>query len=284
MERNQVLQAVEVIERFAAISQKYYNKPITLAFSGGKDSIVLEHLAKSCMAKYQPVMVNTTIEMPSTLPFIRRNYPYVAIQSPPLNFADLVRKKGFLPSIKYRYCCNYLKKIKVERSIVLTGVRRAESWKRKSRGLVEKDTRGKRVSFELNDIDTIVLDDCFSKRRNLIINPLIDWSDADIYEYISANSLELPSSYSLGYKRLGCVFCPLSSRSALKLDIEVYSAYVPFFLRLIAELVRNNDYCSHLSGNEHVIFDFWLSKLNVEEYKRKYLNINEFCVYDYRSI
>ena len=55
-----------------------------LAFSGGKDSLVIYHLAKMAGVRFEAHYHLTTVEPPELVHFIRRNYPDVMIDYPPI--------------------------------------------------------------------------------------------------------------------------------------------------------------------------------------------------------
>jgi len=68
---------------------------------------------------------------------------------------------------QFRYCCRYLKEIGGKGRFVVTGIRWAESPKRKVlRKMVEYKTDNKKI-----------------------LNPIIDWSDEDVWNYIHNNNV-----------------------------------------------------------------------------------------------
>ena len=65
------------------------NRGFHLAFSGGKDSIVLYHIAKLAGVKFHAEMQITTLDPPEVMHFIRKEYPDVKLNLPPLSFYKL---------------------------------------------------------------------------------------------------------------------------------------------------------------------------------------------------
>lgn len=185
-----------------------------LAFSGGKDSIVCYHLAELAGVKFEAHYAMTTIDPPEVLRFIRKEYPDVIWDKPMYkgertNFYDLVARKG-LPTRIVRWCCHYLKEVNGHKGeTVILGVRRAESPKRSQR------------------------DDFYMYNNRYILNPIIDWSDSDVWDYITLNELPYPSVYDEGQKRVGCVMCPLACRSRRVYDYERYPQHVKALERAV---------------------------------------------------
>lgn len=53
-----------------------------------------------------------------------------------------------------------------------------------------------------NDEDRKLFEACMQKGKRLV-NPIIDWSDEDVWEYIRSRNINYCSLYDQGYKRLG---------------------------------------------------------------------------------
>lgn len=79
-----------------------------LAFSGGKDSIVLLQLAKEAGVKFD-AHYQRALEAPDVFYMIQKDYPEVKIELPEENFFDLVIRKGMPPTRLKKYCCESLK-------------------------------------------------------------------------------------------------------------------------------------------------------------------------------
>lgn len=63
-----------------------------LAFSGGKDSQVLYHLAKLAGVKFKAHMNLTSIDPPDVIRFVKRNYPDVELIKPKMSIYDMALK------------------------------------------------------------------------------------------------------------------------------------------------------------------------------------------------
>ena len=157
-----------------------------LGFSGGKDSVVLEHLTKVSGVKYQSYYSATGIDPPEVVKFIKQNYPEVIFLRPEKSFYELIVKKGY-PTKKFRWCCDALKKIpakKIELKHRLMGLRAEESFKRRQKPRIDK--------FQ----------------KNIIYKPIFKISEWEIWDYIEINNLKYCNLYDEGFNRIGCVVCP----------------------------------------------------------------------------
>lgn len=173
-----------------------------LAFSGGKDSVVVYALARAAGVAFDAHYHVTTVDPPELVHFIRREYPGVIFEHPEMTMWQLIVKKRYPPTRIARYCCEYLKERGGEGRWVVTGVRWAESANRRRR----------RAALEMSCTYGSV------GKRLGIVNPVIDWTDADVWGYIHANSLPYCSLYDEGFARLGCVMCPMKGSEGMRRD------------------------------------------------------------------
>lgn len=110
-----------------------------LAFSGGKDSVVVKALCDMAHVKYDAHYNITTVDPPELVRFVK-SFPDVKMEHSRykdgsiVTMWNLIPKKKLPPTRIARYCCDYLKERAGEGRFVITGVRQAESARRKNRG------------------------------------------------------------------------------------------------------------------------------------------------------
>lgn len=193
-------------------------EPIEVSYSGGKDSDVILELAKMAGINYRAIYKNTTIDPPGTIKHCKSNG--VEIFAPTIKFFDLVKKKG-CPTMRARFCCEFLKEYKVcDRAI--QGIRRSESTKR-AKNYHEPEIC--RVYGHKNGKCRVYL-------------PILEWTDDDVAEFITERGIKCHPLYydEQGNfhveRRLGCIGCPLRSDKG-KAD---YLKYPKMLKRLIKEV------------------------------------------------
>ena len=115
-------------------------------FSGGKDSIVLLHLAKKTGLGFSYTYQNTTIDPPKHIGWIRRNFPEVSINQPRYSFWELIEKYG-LPTRQKRFCCQHLKEYIGKGAKTFEGLRIDESKEEE----INYSTRGRKKESSKED-------------------------------------------------------------------------------------------------------------------------------------
>lgn len=179
--------SLERLREFADPGQPYW-----LAYSGGKDSTVLLDLAKRAGVPFAAHYCYVPIDPPELRAFIRdvARDPgnKLSIDFPARSFIAEARARGMMPLRNRRWCCEVFKETAGPLvRLTLTGLRWAESSRRRRRKMVEK---------------------CY-RRPGRLLNPILDWTDADVWDYIRDRGLPTCDLYREGWKRLGCVLCPM---------------------------------------------------------------------------
>lgn len=209
-----------------------------VAFSGGKDSIVLLDIVQRALPSGSFIVVfgNTDMEFHDTLSFINETRQYC--ENLKIEFheakADYTSKKTWFlfgpPSRRIRWCCSIHKTAPVVnkirelygkqfRSVMITGVRADES---SSRADYEEFSIGKKVSGQYS------------------FHPLLEWASHEIFLYTYAKNLPMNPLYKIGFNRVGCVMCPNSSEKHEYLKQAYFSEEVEPFIELIISTTRKD--------------------------------------------
>lgn len=233
-----------------------------LAFSGGKDSLVIYHLAKMAGVRFEAYYHLTTVDPPELVHFIRRNYPDVIIDYPPITMWNLIIKKQLPPYRNARYCCSVLKETGGEGHFVITGVRWQESRKRESRGAVEVLGSRKPDLILNNDNEESrrVIENCQLKGKRLI-NPIISWTENEVWLFIYSQKIAYCELYNCGFRRLGCIGCPLASVKNREWEFKRYPKYREAYIRTFDRMVEARRVAGKSDGNWNcgeAVFNWWM--------------------------
>lgn len=233
-----------------------------LAFSGGKDSLVIYHLAKMAGVRFEAHYHLTTVDPPELVHFIRRNYPDVMIDYPPITMWNLIIKKQLPPYRNARYCCSVLKETGGEGRFVITGVRWQESRKRESRGTVEVLGSRKPDLILNNDNEESrrIIENCQLKGKRLI-NPIVSWTENEVWLFIYSQKIAYCELYDCGFRRLGCIGCPLVSVKNREWEFKRYPKFREAYIRTFDRMVEARRAAGKSDGNWNsgeAVFNWWM--------------------------
>ena len=238
-----------------------------LAFSGGKDSLCVYHLAKMAGVKFDAHYNITSVDPPELVNFIKEKYPDVKRECQhddegnPITMWSLIPEHKMPPTRIVRYCCEKLKETNGEGRFTVTGVRQAESANRKrNQGVITVPVAGKKLKKGLDEMSVnftqtprggVVLNyDNAENRRmtehcirtgKVLLNPIIDWDDNDVWEFLNMNGIEHCCLYDEGFKRIGCIGCPMGNAKGIRREFERWPAYKKLYLKAFDRMLKTRN-------------------------------------------
>lgn len=267
--------AIERLRLASRMSMKLYQKPLMVTTSGGKDSSVCVALAYRAGIPFEVVHNHTTADAPETVYFVRSEFERLAklgIQcttSEPVCKGELtsmwrlIPLVGVPPTRTMRYCCSILKERSGAGRFIVTGVRWAESKKRENkRGVYEalpSDLSKKIILNNDNDERRRDFETCYLKSKR-VCNPIIDWTDADVWDYLKSEGIPVNPLYECGFSRVGCIGCPLASKKRWK-EFARYpkykDMYIQAFKRMLEKRKKPSGQLDEWSSADEV-FHWWM--------------------------
>lgn len=266
---NKIEITIEKIKKAENLALSLNQNGFWVAFSGGKDSQVLLDLVRRAGVKYRAVYSVTGNDSPENVYFIRKYYPDVEFYHPKEKYIQLVRKHG-LPTMVSRYCCEKLKEHSGEGYMVLTGVRADESRKRAKYMEVTVQSRRKehegRENYSIEEIEENE-HRCIKGKDVLMFRPILSWKEDEVWEYIKSERLPVNPCYETVH-RVGCMFCPFSSKGSLDYYEQKYAGYKRAVLKALKEYMGRNGNKGEFESEEEC-YEWWKTKMSVEKWKEK---------------
>lgn len=244
--------AIEYLKVFEPTTEPYY-----LCYSGGKDSDVIRILASLAGVNHEIHNNHTTVDAPETVRYVR-SIPNVIIHYPEKTMWQLIQEKMMPPTRLMRYCCEELKERGGKGRMKITGVRKAESIKRANNGglvkiigkpkSIEKQAIQADIEYEKNQMGGIVLNHDNASTRQFVeqcyrttstmINPIVDWTDEDVWQFLKHYGCECNPLYCKGYCRVGCIGCPLGGSKSMKREFNDYPKYKEAYIRAFDKMIK----------------------------------------------
>lgn len=243
MLEDKIKEAEQVLRLAAELSRTYYGKPLIVCYSGGKDSDVMLDIAKKCLKpdEFEVLNSHTTVDAPETVYHIRDVFKgleaegvHTEIRMPrykgkPTSMWRIIEDKQMPPTRTVRYCCAILKEASTPNRIVAVGVREDESNKRKGRDAFASlgsratgnEWRSLRHTYAMYKLDRMGKQDAYEckfiqsckAKKDTLCNPIYKFTERDVWDYIKANNIKTNPLYNKGYKRVGCIGCPLGGQN-----------------------------------------------------------------------
>ncbi len=197
---------VERSHKFIKNVASSVDRPATVSYSGGKDSLAVLHLVSECLDDYDLLFADTGIEFPETVKNVHdvtQHYgKTLNIISSGDAFWDSVDSFG-PPSVEVRWCCKVCKLGPITQIInenyddgclTFIGQRKYESSARaKSERVWKNPWVGNQVAAA----------------------PIQSWTAMHVWLYIFKNDLLYNPMYENGFDRIGCWLCPSCSLADL---------------------------------------------------------------------
>ena len=231
-----------------------------VAFSGGKDSIVLLELVKKALPRsgYIVVFGDTEMEFPDTYEAVRLIEEQCREEG--INFyrakSDLDPMDSWRlfgpPSNVLRWCCSVHKSapqtLKIREVLGkdnyvgadFVGVRAHESLRRSE---YEYENYGKK------------------QRGQYSLNPILEWSSAEIWLYIYAHKLVINEAYKKGNSRAGCLLCPMGGGKADFFRRAAYGNEIQRYTDAIREIIDDKSIDTYITNGG------WLGRRNGRDIK-----------------
>lgn len=216
-----------------------------LAFSGGKDSQAIFHVAQLAGVKFNAHMNLTSVDPPEVIRFVKKHYPEVELTKPKDSIYNIAVRRKILPTMRVRWCCQEFKETAGAGRVTLIGIRHEESSQRARRNEVEISNRKYSGTFDgldeyrqsqrekrlrrrsqREDGSTNITNateeqtaGCIHGKESLLVSPIIRWTERDVWEFLNqvvcVPHCEL---YDEGWHRLGCISCPLAGAKQMAIE------------------------------------------------------------------
>lgn len=270
------------IERLKAFEP---DEPYHLCYSGGKDSDVIRILAQLANVKHELHHNLTSVDAPETVRYVK-SIPNMHIDIPHdkngnrVSMWSLIVKKGIPPTRLMRYCCSELKEKGGEGRLKITGVRAAESVNRKKNaGVVKIIGKPKTTqkfaeeigaNYDVNRNGGLVMNMDNSPNRRLVehcyrttstmVNPIIDWTDDDVWTFLHHYGCASNPLYQCGKSRIGCIGCPMQNTKTKLREFEKYPKYKQLYISAFDKMLKANTdrVYKYTWQNSTDVFNWWV--------------------------
>jgi phosphoadenosine phosphosulfate reductase len=95
--------------------------------------------------------------------------------------------------------------------------------------------------FNDNEEGRMMFETCMQKGKR-VVNPIVDWEDSDVWDYLNGRCIPHCSLYDEGFPRIGCIGCPMATARRTEREFKRWpkfkQMYIRAYERMIAERKR----------------------------------------------
>jgi len=98
-------------------------------------------------------------------------------------------------------------------------------------------------------------------------NPIIDWTHADVWTYIRANNIPYNPLYDEGYKRVGCIGCPMGGYRRMSNEFARWPKYKQMYLHAFGRMLetrRRREGLDMVWETAEQVMRWWMQDPNVD--------------------
>lgn len=273
--------AIGRLKTASDMALKYYGTPLVVTTSGGKDSSVCVELALRGEIPFEVQHNHTTADAPETVRFVRQEFArlenlgvkctinYPVYKGKRTSMWDLIPQKLMPPIRIKRYCCEVLKEHGGNGRFITTGVRWAESSRRKrNSGVFEAFTRNKKNKLVLKGEEqepSEIFEECKVAAKR-VVNPIVDWTDNQVWSFLQDAKVPVNPLYECGLNRVGCIGCPLAKKSKRYAEFRRWPAYEKLYIQAFDRMLNERKARGKLGGNWMMggtgqdVFRWWMEE------------------------
>ncbi len=91
-----------------------------------------------------------------------------------------------------------------------------------------------------NDEARRVVEQCY-RTTSTMINPIVDWTDSEVWEFLHHYGCESNPLYQCGHRRIGCIGCPMKGGKRMKSEFARYPKYRLNYVRAFDRMLETRN-------------------------------------------
>lgn len=135
------------------------------------------------------------------------------------------------------------------------------------------------MSSNDNDEKRRLFETCMRKHR-AVCNPIIDWTDDDVWDFITDAKIPVNPLYQCGFSRVGCIGCPMAGTKGRYAEFSYWPAYRKLYVRAFERMLQERERRGKMEGTWNMgttgedVFHWWMedgvlpNQLTMEEHMK----------------
>ena len=106
---------------------------------------------------------------------------------------------------------------------------------------------------------------CVNGKDKILVSPILYWTEREVWQFLNSNNIPHCKLYDEGYKRIGCILCPMSSYKQNLKDCQRFPHVKHKWIQTIQKLI-DAGYINRNFTDAEFGFNWWISDKSFEQY------------------
>jgi phosphoadenosine phosphosulfate reductase len=109
----------------------------------------------------------------------------------------------------------------------------------------------------------MLFENCRLKAKR-VVNPIVDWSDADLWQFLLDSKAPVNSLYGEGWCRVGCVGCPMAGKKGREEEFLRWPKYKQLYINAFENMIKERIRRGKIDGSWRMgttgkdVFNWWM--------------------------
>lgn len=107
-----------------------------------------------------------------------------------------------------------------------------------------------------------VVESCY-RTTSTMVNPIVDWEDDEVWEFLHYYGCESNPLYQCGFKRIGCIGCPFGGPASMRRGFMRYPKYQNIYIKAFDRMLAERTKCGLDNRDWHTgrdVFRWWIGE------------------------
>lgn len=132
------------------------------------------------------------------------------------------------------------------------------------RGSVEVQARkiNKKLILNADNDESRRLIETCTLQGKRILNPIVNWTDRDVWEFLNHYGCASNPLYQEGFTRVGCVGCPMAGKKRY-MEFERWPKYKDLYIHTFDRMVKKHGYDDGVGGcpDGEAVFTWYMEEI-----------------------
>ena len=119
------------------------------------------------------------------------------------------------------------------------------------------------TQFDFDNGDERIIAPC-QQKAEIKIQPIVDWTESDVWSFLQDAKVEMNPVYSLGFHRVGCIGCPLAGKGRFR-EFRTWPAFEQLYRNAFGRMLQARQAAGKIDSwhTSDDVFRWWMEDKNI---------------------